>query len=73
MPSKNRKVLLYIITQIIFLKRSGLSNISNFEAFLLWVVENEYKINNLGYLIIKHMIHELYKERAPIPYGMIIS
>ena len=49
-----------------------MSNVSGFEAFLLWAIENEYKIN-LGYLIIKHMIHELYKERAPLPYEMIIT
>ena len=72
MLSKNQKVLLYIITQIIFPKKGYLSNISGFEAFLLWAIEHEYKIS-LGYLIIKHMIHELHKEKSPLPYGMIIT
>ena len=49
-----------------------MSNVSGFEAFLLWAIENQYKIN-LGHLIIKHMIHELHKERAPLPYRMIIT
>ena len=72
MLSWNRKVLHYIISQIIFPKQGGLSNVSGFEAFLLWAMENQYRIN-LGYLIIKHMIHELHKERAPLPYGMNIT
>ena len=35
MLSRNKKVLLYIISQIIFPKQRGLSNVNGFEAFLM--------------------------------------
>ena len=70
MLDKNHRVLHYIILEILCPKGGTKNNVSNFEVFLLWVIETDHPIK-LGFLIIQKMIFTLHKGYSHLPYFMI--
>ena len=72
MLNKDRRILHYIILEILCPKSGTKNNVSNFEIFLLWAIETCHPIN-LGHLLIQKMISTLHKGSSHLPYSMFIT
>ena len=55
MLNQDGKVLYYIVYQFLYPKGASISNVSGFESFIMWAIENGYELN-LDHIIMHHLM-----------------